>query len=121
MEEKKHRYEAQKNIFEKFDNWEDAFKRDMEKIVLEVKKEFEVKIVEVRDLEKRVIEIEATIKELEKKQAIGLEPGLWVKLNFDGQSLWSMYKRQLVAAEMNNWNDEERPTVFVVALRGSAF
>jgi hypothetical protein len=40
---------------------------------------------------------------------------------YDGQTSWAVYKRQFEAASsVNGWNDEEKTTALLVALRGSA-
>ncbi|KAJ3664328.1 hypothetical protein Zmor_008509 [Zophobas morio] len=79
----------------------------------EVRNEMENKI---KELEERLQTPRPTIATPAEFSPVRVQPPI-----FDGQTSWTTYKKQFEAAALSNsWNDQQKATALVVALRGAA-
>ncbi|KAJ3644372.1 hypothetical protein Zmor_027037 [Zophobas morio] len=79
----------------------------------EVRNEMENKI---KELEERFQTPRPTIATPAEFSPVRVQPPI-----FDGQTSWTTYKKQFEAAALSNsWNDQQKATALVVALRGAA-
>ncbi|KAJ3663072.1 hypothetical protein Zmor_007381 [Zophobas morio] len=79
----------------------------------EVRNEMENKI---KELEERLQTARPTIATPAEFSPVRVQPPI-----FDGQTSWTTYKKQFEAAALSNsWNDQQKATALVVALRGAA-